>query len=561
MSFRLLGALAPLLLAGCAALTRPPEPVLPEPVRAALAAARLPEQALAVAVRPLDHAGPGWGWQAGQPMQPGSAMKLVTSAVALDKLGPNHRGFTELASAAPIEGDVLAGHLLLRGGGDVELGLPQLWALLLELREQGVRVIAGDVLLDRTRYQPARSDIGLPPFDEAPEFAYNVIPDALHLAGSLLPLELREQGGAVAARAVPALPGLVLDASAMTLNDARCADWDDHWQPFSVTADAEPAPVVGATGGAAPGETLRVRLAGAFPRGCVVRTQLQLIDRDALAERLLRRLWQDLGGEWRGRVRALASAEPPPAGAPSGAAQPAAGSSSGAATPATDPAAAQPPAPRVLARRVSRPWGELLRHLNKASDNAWTRVLYLELGATAPAGLAAGAAAQGGTPGAPATPGTPSALVVTPGPSTAERAAAVVRGWFAEQGVDATGLVMDNGSGLSRSERISADALAGLLQAAWRGPHRHDLLMSLPTAGVDGTLRRRLVNSPAAGWSRLKTGTLRNVRALAGVVRDADGRHWALAAMVNSDEGASRGTAVLDALVDHLARQGGNTPP
>lgn len=534
MSFRLLGALLPpLLLAGCAALTSPPEPVLPEPVRAALAKAGLPEQALAVAVRPLDHAGPGWGWQAERPLQPGSAMKLVTSAVALDKLGPNHRGFTELASAAPIEGDVLAGDLLLRGGGDVELGLPQLWALLLELREQGVRVIAGDVLLDRTRYQPARSDIGLPPFDEAPEFAYNVIPDALHLAGSLLPLELRDRSGAVAARAVPALPGLVLDASAMTLNDARCVDWDDHWQPFSVTVDAEPPPAAAAgaiVAGIAPvnaatnaptnaatnaatiapvPETLRVRLAGAFPRGCVVRTQLQLIDRDALAERLLRRLWQDLGGEWRGRVRPLAAA--PTAG---------------------EPAAA---ATRVLARRVSRPWGELLRHLNKASDNAWTRILFLELGAGAPEG--------------------------TPGQTTADRAGTVVRAWFAEQGLDSTGLVLDNGSGLSRSERIPAAVLAGVVEATWRGRHRHDLLMSLPTAGVDGTLRRRLVNSPAAGWSRLKTGTLRNVRALAGVVRDADGRHWALAAMVNIDEGASRGTAVLDALVDHLARQGGDTTP
>ncbi len=484
-SFRLLGALAPLLLAGCAALTRP-DPPLPEPVRAALEQARLPASALAVSVLPLDHAAPGWGWQAQQPMQPASAMKLVTSAVALDRLGPNHRGFTELATAAPREGELLAGDLLLRGGGDAELGLPQLWALLMELREQGVRVIAGDVLLDRTRYQPARSDVGLPPFDDAPEFPYNVIPDALHLAGSLMALELSAGAeGAVAVRSVPALPDLVFDTGAMGLVEARCADWSSHWKPFTVEAE---------------GPRLRVRLAGAFPRHCSTRAQLQLIDRDALAERLLRHLWRELGGEWNGRVRAPASAAELPADT------------------------------RVLVRRQARPWGELVRHLNKASDNAWTRLLYLELGAAAPDG--------------------------TPGSNTAERADAVVRGWFAEQGVDSTGLVLDNGSGLSRSERISPQSLAGLLRAAWNGRHRHDLLMSLPTAGVDGTLRRRLVNSPAAGWARLKTGTLRNARALAGVVRDAEGRHWAVAAMINADDGAARGTAVLDALVDHLARQG-----
>jgi len=81
------------------------------------------------------------------------------------------------------------------------------------------------------------------------------------------------------------------------------------------------------------------------------------------------------------------------------------------------------------------------------------------------------------------------------------------------------------------------------------------LLMSLPVAGVDGTLRRRLKGTPAEGWARLKTGTLRNVTALAGYVRDTRGDTWVLVAMINHDQ-AANGRPALDALVEWLATSG-----
>ncbi len=484
MSLRaVLAGVAVALVLGTSPVSAGAQP-MPESVLQALAKARLPLEALAVAARPLHNDGLPWGWQPTRAMQPGSSMKLVTSIVALDRLGPNHRGFTELRSAAPLVDGTLQGDLALVGGGDVELGPAQLWALLVDLQQAGVRHIQGQLLLDRTRYRPARPDLGVPPFDSSPEFPYNVIPDALNLAGSLLPLELRATATGVEASTVPRLPGVALD-SRMSLVDGRCQDWDDHWKPATLSRD---------------GLAVTVTLNGAFPRGCTVRTELQLLDRNELAERLFRQLWQGLGGTWAGRALEQAS----PAGA------------------------------RVLARRVGRPWGELLRHQNKQSDNAWTRVLFLELGAARSA----------------ADPGRDRAK------DTADLAAQAVRDWFAEQGIPSNGLVMDNGSGLSRSERISAQQMAQLLVAASRGRHAADLTMSLPTVGVDGTMRNRLKESPATGWARMKTGTLRNVVALAGYVTDPQGRPWAVSMMINHDEGASRGRPVLDALVDHIARVG-----
>ena len=474
---------AVLLLAAALPLAAWASPTaLPAPVKAALARAELPEDALGVAVLPLQGRHAVVAHRADVAMQPASTIKVVTSAVALDRLGANHRGRTELLSAAPLQGDVLAGDLVLRGGVDPELGLPQLWALLAELRWQGVREIAGDVVLDRSAFRPARTDLGAPPFDESPEFPYNVIPDALQLAGALTGLELVADAQQVQARLVPPLERVEL-VNRLTLRDAPCAAWDDppHWRTPLTTRLGDGAAAV-----------VRVELHGSFPRQCTQRAQLQLMDRDDLADRLLRLAWGSLGGQWSGQVRAGEA----PAGA------------------------------RLLAQRESRPWGEVLRVVNKRSDNPLTRMLFLSLG----------------------QPG----MAVDPQATTAELAERVVRSWFDERGIPTDGLRMDNGSGLSRQERITPMQLARVLQSALRGPNAPELAMSLPVAGVDGRMKERFGRSAANQRARLKTGGLRNVRALAGYVLDATDQPVVMVAIINHER-PQRAREVLDTLVEWIA--------
>jgi len=118
--------------------------------------------------------------------------------------------------------------------------------------------------------------------------------------------------------------------------------------------------------------------------------------------------------------------------------------------------------------------------------------------------------------------------------------------------------VLENGAGLSRSERVTPIQMAGVLQAGLRSNWAPEFQASLPIVAVDGTMRRRLQGSPAAGRARLKTGSLSNLAALAGYVPDADGRMCVLVAVVNSDRvNNGRGRAVLDALVDWVARLDG----
>jgi serine-type D-Ala-D-Ala carboxypeptidase/endopeptidase (penicillin-binding protein 4) len=478
--------LAGLAAVGASASAASAQAELPETVRTALKNAGLSEEQFGAIVLPLRAKEPVVAHRPQALMQPASTLKVLTSAVALERLGANHRGFTELQSAAPVVDDVLQGDLVLKGGADPELGLPQLWALLAELRWAGIREIAGNVVLDRSLFRPARSDIGLPPFDEAPEFQYNVIPDALYLAGNLLAIEMISGERSMAVRITPPLERVEV-VNELELVDAKCDTWDDYpqWRTPETTR------VPGADGdGKSEGkaEVVRIRLHGKFPRLCTARAQLQLMDRTDLADRLVRYAWAQLGGVWKGQ-----------------------------AVEGTAPAGA-----RVLARRDARPWGEVVRVVNKRSDNPLTRILFLSLALE-----------------------TQKTDTSTP---SAELATRVVRQWLADKGISSQGLVMENGSGLSRIEKLTPLMLARALQAALSGPYGPELLMSLPLGAVDTP---RFANTAAAQRTRLKPGGLRNVGSLAGQVLDADGLPVVMVAIVNADRPA-RGRNAINALVEWI---------
>ncbi|XHS79566.1 D-alanyl-D-alanine carboxypeptidase/D-alanyl-D-alanine-endopeptidase [Burkholderiaceae bacterium UC74_6] len=470
----LLPLVAALALSACASL---PSSHIPEPVQAALDKVQLPTESLAVVAFPLDARGAGLRIQPTRPMQPASTMKLVTAVVALDQLGPNARARTELLTDTlafdTMKNGVLDGPLYLRGGADPDLDWSALTSLLRTLRGQGVSEIRGGLVVDRSLFNPARSDVGAPPFDEQPEFPYNVIPDALMANGNLQNFVLESDGQALKVRASPAWDGITVDTSDVQLSDAPCKDWEDGWK----IPDAQ---------------GLAVRLHGQFPRNCKLEQELNVIDRQLLTQTAVRQIWRELGGSM---------------GAYNG-------------------EAAAPATARVLATHAGRPLAEELRGVMKRSDNALARLTFLSIGAKA---------AQAGETT----------------PVAADRS---VREWFAAHRIPTEGLVLENGSGLSRSERISPEQMAGLLTANFDGLHAPELLSTLPVAGVDGTLSRRMKGTPAEGWARMKTGTLNNAVCLAGYVPDASGRIWVVVAMVNAPK-AARGRAALDAVTLWVRQQ------
>ena len=112
--------------------------------------------------------------------------------------------------------------------------------------------------------------------------------------------------------------------------------------------------------------------------------------------------------------------------------------------------------------------------------------------------------------------------------------------------------VLDNGSGLSRTERISANALGKLLQSAYASPVMPELMSSLPITGIDGTLRGR--RSAARGSAHLKSGTLRDVVGVAGYLLANSGKRYVVVMIVNQP-GAPAARAAIDALLDWTMRE------
>ncbi|MFZ3019859.1 MAG: D-alanyl-D-alanine carboxypeptidase/D-alanyl-D-alanine-endopeptidase [Gallionella sp.] len=164
----------------------------------------------------------------------------------------------------------------------------------------------------------------------------------------------------------------------------------------------------------------------------------------------------------------------------------------------------------------SEPLSSVIRDINKFSNNVMARQLFLTLGAN--------------------------------GSASIERSTQAVSDWLSLQQLDFPELVLENGAGLSRKERISAAHLAQLLQHAAAHPLSAELQASLPILGVDGSVKKRLKESHAASHAHLKTGTLEGVKTIAGYVRSQD-REWVVVFFINHPH-AKRGQAAQDALIE-----------
>jgi serine-type D-Ala-D-Ala carboxypeptidase/endopeptidase (penicillin-binding protein 4) len=136
-------------------------------------------------------------------------------------------------------------------------------------------------------------------------------------------------------------------------------------------------------------------------------------------------------------------------------------------------------------------------------------------------------------------------------PATVERSRSTLRSFLSAKQIDLTHFVVDNGSGLSRQERVSAKMLAQVLESAASSEVAQELLNSLPIVGVDGTMKSRLRDHPIAGNAWIKTGSLRDVRSVAGYVKSASGKWYVFVMLANG--GASSGASALqDALLRWL---------
>lgn len=134
------------------------------------------------------------------------------------------------------------------------------------------------------------------------------------------------------------------------------------------------------------------------------------------------------------------------------------------------------------------------------------------------------------------------------------RSTAAMQQWLNKQQLHFPELVLENGAGLSRKERISPQHLAELLQHAAHSPFAAELETSLPILGMDGSVKKRFKDSEIAGYAHLKTGTLEGVKSIAGYVKAHSGKQWIVVFIINHPNAAS-GQDAQDALIEWLQKR------
>jgi D-alanyl-D-alanine carboxypeptidase/D-alanyl-D-alanine-endopeptidase (penicillin-binding protein 4) len=207
---------------------------------------------------------------------------------------------------------------------------------------------------------------------------------------------------------------------------------------------------------------------------------------------VFRQLWEEMGGTLRGRVRE-----------------------------GVVPAGAKP-----FAVFESPSVAEIVRDMNKYSNNVMARQIFLTLSAE-----------------------------TMNQPGRYDRSSRAVQSWLQARGLDIPELVIENGSGLSRSDRISAGSLGRLLIAAYRSSVMPEFIASMPLVAHDGTLRKRMKFDSVAGQAHIKTGSLGDVRSIAGYVLDRTGRRVAVVFIVNHAN-AGAGQAAQDAVLKWVYEAG-----
>lgn len=451
------------LLSACSSL--PHGSGLPAPFGKSLALSGIPTAAVALDIKTVE----------GQVLashnqqlafNPASVMKLVTTAAALDLLGPDYRWITRVYAQGPLIGDVLNGDLIIQGSGDPRLAHEDLTRLLRRLHSLGVREIQGDLVLDRSLFQTTLDDAAA--FDGLPHRAYNALPDALLLDAKAISLRFfpDEQTQTVRVAMEPPMVDFLIEPP--KLDTEPCTNWREK---LGTVVDPS-----------------SVHFSGSYSLDCgerVLVLHANRLNHARYFEAVFRQLWRELGGSITGVMR-------------------------------DDK---KPESARELLQWESPTLAQIIRDINKHSNNVMARQLLISL----------------------ATSSTITAV-------TPEAGATQAKAWLDTVGAHSENVVIENGAGLSRKERLSADTLSKVLYHAWHSPYMPEFIASLPIVGVDGTMIRTLKNSAVKNRAHIKTGSLSDVASIAGYVKTKSGRWISVVCMINHAEANSARPSFNDLL-------------
>ena len=427
---------------------------LPESVERILSAYKMPAESLSLFVQGVNENTPLLAVNTDIPRNPASTIKLLTTFIALEGLGPTYQWKTEGYLGGEVADGRLDGDLYLKGYGDPFMVVERFWLFLKKIQQRGVLDIAGDLVIDNSYFEIEKTDPGN--FDGQAYRTYNVIPDAFLVNFQAIDFIFSPNpaGGDVGIIANPMPANLEIE-NRLRLTGGHCGGFQNG---ISVSiSDAV--------------QQNRVTFSGTFRRECrEYHLSRAVLQAPTYAYGVFENMWKEMGGGLQGALRVERV-----------------------------PETIEP-----FISVESPPLSEVIRSINKWSNNVMARHLLLTLGAE-----------QFGPP------------------ATIDKGRRAAMMLLAEQGLDFPELRIDNGAGLSRKTRISAGNLGQALLAAHDGIYSAEFISSLPLAGLDGTLRRRFQDEGLTGRMHLKTGRLTGVFAMAGYLRAQSGREYVVVAIQN----------------------------
>jgi serine-type D-Ala-D-Ala carboxypeptidase/endopeptidase (penicillin-binding protein 4) len=407
---------------------------------------------------------------------PASNMKLLTLAVAAERLGWDHRFETRLDATGTVGNGVLHGDLVVTGAGDPSILAQDLassavfreWAT--ALRQAGIRRVEGRLIGDDSAFDD--DGLGAGWAWDYLTAAYAAPSGALSYNENVAVARMspgKATGDPVRIEMLP--PGHSLEVT----NQVRTG-------PPGSMASVELIRMPGSA---------HLTIRGSVPAGGAVVSRQTTVDnptrffveglRGALAERGI----TVVGGAWD-----IDDLEHPPA----------------------------PPPRQLVARRESLSLAFLAGRFMKDSQNFYGEMLLKAIGR------------------APDRPGS----------AAAGRQA--VRATLGAWGVGADAFVMNDGSGLSRYDYVTADAIVTILKHVWNSERlRGPFLSALPVGGHDGTLDERMKGTILEGRVQAKTGTISNMRALSGYLATKSGERIAFSIIANHFTAPN---AEIDAVVE-----------
>ncbi len=443
---------------------------LPGPIEKALRKLGLPQESLSVFVAMPGKDNPILSFNADVSRNPASAMKLVTSYAALDLLTPGFRWNTRFYAEKPVSGGVLDGDLYIQGGGDPLILVEDFLRILLDLKLRGLEEIRGDLVIDNSYFD--NTGIRKHTLDGKTHRVYNTPPSATVINFNATRFILIPTSDSVRIVADPPASTLKI-VNQIQLISGSC---QGRYKNLDLSVSNS-------------GRATQVKFTGKYPKSCSQRSiTRRVLDYERYILGVFDQLWMDLGGTLRGGLR-------------------------------LDKTPAQA---NLILTHESRPLFDVLRGINKYSNNQMARMLLLTLGTEVQA-----------------IPGTP------------EAGRLAIQGWLKDRGLNLTKLSLDNGAGLSREARISARGLGNLLLDLLDHPHSAELLASLSLAGIDGSMKKRHKNKN--GEMRIKTGLLNGVRAAAGVVHTENNRNIVVVILQNHRElNYQNGNDVQDSITNWI---------